>query len=94
MKMLEFVRMYWTQIAFLIGIVVSIIKLYFLYRKSTLCSLRNDILEIWDKCKTTETISRYQLEAYTLSRDLYFKYHGDGFVHALDNKIMNFKIID
>jgi len=90
----HFIKNYWTQIVFLIGTISALIKLFYAYRNATRCSLRNDILEIWDKCKDTQTITRYQLESYIQSRDLYFKLRGDGFVHILDDRITKFKVID
>lgn len=92
MKILDFINTYWAQIIFAIGVLGSLYKIMVDNRRATLCSLRNDILDIWDKCKDTKTITRYQLEAYTESRDLYFKKGGNGFIHALDTKIMNFEI--
>lgn len=94
MEIIKFIKDYWTQIVFIIGWMIGFLKIIMDNKKATLCSLRNDILEIWDKCKDTKQITRYQLEAYTNSRDLYFKKGGDGFVHALDQKIMQFEIID
>lgn len=94
MQIISFIKDYWVQLVFLFGTILAFIRIQIAYKKATLCSLRNDILEIWDKCKISEEITRYQLEAYTQSRDLYFRLKGDGFVHALDNKIMGFKVID
>jgi hypothetical protein len=90
MQVLKFLKEYWTQIMFFISMLL-IVKSYI---EATKCSLRNDILTIWDKCKSTKTITSFQLESYTDSRDLYFKLGGDGFIHALDEKIMKFKVID
>jgi len=90
MQVLKFLKEYWTQIMFFIGM-IAIAKSYI---NATKCSLRNDILTIWDRCKESQTITQFQLESYTDSRDLYFKLGGDGFVHALDEKIMKFKIKD
>ena len=90
MEILKFLKEYWTQIIFFVGM-LAIAKSYL---EATKCSLRNDILEIWDRCKDSQTITPFQLESYTNSRDLYFKLKGDGFVHALDEKIMKFKVKD
>lgn len=90
MQVLKFLKEYWTQIMFFVSMLL-IVKSYI---EATKCSLRNDILTIWDRCKDTQTITQFQLESYTNSRDLYFKLKGDGFVHALDEKIMKFKIKD
>lgn len=94
MNLISIIKEYWTQLLFLFGILSAVVLQMKNYKNATLCGLRNDILEIWDKCKSTETITRYQLESYTISRDLYFKWGGDGFVHALDSKILAFKIVD
>lgn len=93
-SILKFIKEYWVLLSFAIGILSTLLLQMRMYKQAMLCSLRNDILEIWDKCKDKQEISRYQLESYTESRDLYFKKGGDGFVHALDTKIMNFKVID
>lgn len=90
MVILDFIKAYWTQIVFLFGIIIFVLN----WIKATRCSLRNDILEIWDKCKDKKQITKFQLESYTTSRDLYFKLKGDGFVHALDIQIMKFEVID
>ena len=94
MEILRFIRDYWTQIVFLFATISAFVTLYKAYRRATLCSLRNDILEIWDKCKNDKKITRFQLESYTESRDLYFKLKGNGFVHALYEQISKFEIID
>lgn len=94
MTVLKFIKDYWTQIVFLFGIIGSFIVLINSYKKATLCSLRNDILEIWDKCKDSQTITRYQLESVIESSKLYFKLGGDGFIHELVERIKKFKIID
>lgn len=88
--MIKFIKDYWTQILFLVGM-LGMAKAYL---EATKCSLRNDILEIWDRTKDTKTLTKFQLESYTNSRDLYFKIGGDGFIHALDEQIKDFKIID
>lgn len=94
MEILNFIKTYWTQLVFLFGLLSAWIVQIRASREATRCSLRNDILEIWDKCKESKTITKWQLESYTNSRDLYFKLRGDGFVHALDNQITKFEIVD
>ena len=94
MGILKFIKDYWTQILFLISVFSAFIKIYKSNREATKCSLRNDILEIWDRCKETRTITKFQLESYTTSRDLYFKIGGNGFIHTLDKQIQEFEIID
>ena len=90
MEILKFIKDYWTQIMILVGMLLMVKA----YLEATRCSLRNDILEIWDRTKDSKTITKFQLESYTNSRDLYFKIGGDGFIHTLDEQIKKFKIID
>lgn len=94
MKILMFIKDYWTLLVALIGLIGSVIAIVKNNNEAVKCSLRNDMLEIWDKCKDTKKITKYQLESFTNSRDLYYKKHGDGFIHAIDEKIKSFEIID
>ena len=94
MKILIFIKDYWTQILFVVGLIGSVIAIVKNNNEAVKCSLRNDMLEIWDKCKDTKKITKYQLESFTNSRDLYYKKKGDGFIHAIDEKIKTFEIID
>lgn len=90
MNILRFLKDYWSQILVLIGI-LGMLRAYIL---ATRCSLRNDMLMIWDMCKDKKQITKYQLESFMESRDLYYKLKGDGFIHAIDDKIQRFEIID
>lgn len=91
---MQWVKEYWVQLLFLMSILGTLISFIVAMIGATKCTLRNDILEIWDRCKDKQEITRYQLESYISSRDLYFKLKGDGFVHQLDKRIMDFKIVD
>lgn len=48
---IHFIKEYWVQIVFLLGMIGS----FYLYERTRIeaekCSLRNDILDIYDKCK-------------------------------------------
>lgn len=94
MKVLEFIRNYWTQIVFLFGLIASVVIIVRNNNEAIKCSLRNDMLEIWNKCKDKKQITKYELESFTTSRDLYYKKKGDGFIHIIDSKIQTFEIID
>lgn len=91
---MQWIKEYWVQLVFLVSILGTLIGFFIAMVRATKCTLRNDILEIWDRCKDKEEITRYQLESYISSRDLYFKLKGDGFVHQLDKRITGFKIVD
>ena len=90
MEIMKYIKEYWTQIIFFIGM-ISILKAFI---EATKCSLRNDMLIIWDNCKDKKQITKYQLESFMESRDLYYKLKGDGFIHAIDSKIQKFEVID
>ena len=58
------------------------------------CSLRNDILTLYDKCKDKKRITQYEFEAVMLSADLYFKLKGNSFVQSIVEKIKDFEVIE
>lgn len=91
---MKFIQEYWTQIVFLIGVLGTFATFIIVLIKSVKCSLRNDILGIYDECKDTHKITEYQLEAISLSADLYFKLRGNSFVKNIVEKIKNFEVID
>lgn len=91
---MQMIKEYWVQLVFLASILGTMIGFIIAMINATKCTLRNDILEIWDRCKDSKKITKYQLESYISSRDLYFKLKGDGFVHQLDKRITEFKIVD
>ena len=81
--MIDFIKNYWTQIIFIIGLVVGFIKLEWAYREGTKCSLRNDILSIYNQYKSQKEIPLYDFEALSLSYSLYKKYKGNSFVDSV-----------
>lgn len=89
MKILTFIRDYWTQILFLVGLIFFILN----WIRATKCSLRNDILQIYDQCKDVKEISLYQLEALSLSYELYKKLRGNSFVENIYKEVQNYKKI-
>lgn len=91
MNVLNFIKDYWTQIVFLIGIIGSLVAQIKSSREGTKCSLRNDILDIYEKCKPTKTITLYQLEAVELSAKLYKKLKGNSFVEQIVQEMRTFK---
>lgn len=81
--MLEFIKNYWTQIIFIAGIVIGFVKLELAYREGTKCSLRNDILSIYNLYRNQKEIPLYDFEALSLSYGLYKKYKGNSFVDSI-----------
>lgn len=94
MPLINFIKEYWTQLIFLVGVLSTLSKISKTNVEATKCSLRNDILSIYDKCKATETISRYDLEAIEHSAKLYFKLGGNSFVEDILRIVRGFKLID
>lgn len=91
MDILSFIKDYWTQIIFLFGLISTLCVQIKSSREGTKCSLRNDILDIYEKCKPTKTISLYQLEAVELSFRLYKKLKGNSFVQEIVKEMRTFK---
>jgi len=94
MEVINIIKEYWTQLVFLFGIISTFIVFAKSMIEATKCSLRNDILEIFDRCKEDGKITHYQLEALEHSADLYFKLKGNSFVKNIVEKVRNFEIID
>ena len=91
--MLEFVKNYWSQIIFIVGIIIGFIKLEIAYRNGTKCSLRNDILGIYNQYKDNKEIPLYDFEAISLSYTLYKKYKGNSFVDSIWAEVQTYKKI-
>lgn len=93
MNILQFLKDYWTQIVFFIGGAAGFIGILKANKEATKCSLRNDILQIYNECKDKREISLYQLDAISLSYELYKKLKGNSFVEEIYNEIKTFKKI-
>ncbi|MCI8618122.1 MAG: hypothetical protein HFJ60_07850 [Clostridia bacterium] len=95
MQILEFIKNYWVLITFLVGVISTFLTFIFYMIQAIKCSLRNDILDIYDRAVARgNKITHYELEALTHSVDVYFKLKGNSFVKALMEKVKNFEIID
>ena len=91
---MKFISEYWTQIIFLIGTFGSILTFIFITIEGVKCSLRNDILQIYDLCKDEKKITTFQYEALLKSAELYFKLRGNSFVKEIVNIIKSWEVID
>lgn len=92
--MLKFITQYWTQIIFLITTITGFGTFLLITIEGVKCSLRNDILQMYESCKETKKINTYQYEAILKSAELYFKLRGNSFVKEIVNKIKNWEVID
>ena len=92
---LEFLRENWVFISFCAGEVGVLYGFVRLLIKSAKCTLRNDILDIYDRCKESKSITRFQLQSITYSYDVYKKLKGNSFVDTIvQEEIPDFEIID
>lgn len=91
---MELIRDWWVQILFGATILITIIKFIKSMAEATKCSLRNDILDIYDRCKESKKITHYQLESIRYSSELYFKLKGNSFVQDVVNRVNQFELID
>lgn len=94
MQFLQFIKDYWFLITFLGGILIAIFTFGKSMIEATKCSLRNDILTIYDRCKDDKKITHYQLESIQHSAEIYFKLKGNSFVKSLMKKLETFEVID
>ena len=94
MEILKFLKDYWVLISFFLGEIGALIIFAKTILKGTKCSLRNDILEIWDRCNEKKEITHYQLQSIQYSYDLYKKLKGNSFIEEIMKRIEEFKIVD
>lgn len=98
MEILDFIKEYWVIIAFFlgeIGVGVGVVWGFIQsIRKGMKCTLRNDILDIYDRCKEKRGITHYQLQSIAYSYDVYKKLKGNSFVDDIVEKVKDFEIVD
>lgn len=94
MDVVNLLKDYWTLIVFFSGIAVGLIAFIRAMIESVKCSLRNDILDIFDRCKEKKQITHYQLESIQYSANLYFKLKGNSFIKDIVERVKNFELID
>lgn len=94
MEIIDFIKEYWVLITFCIGEIGLLLAYVKSIIKGIKCSLRNDILDIYDRCKDTKRITRYQLQSIKYSYDVYKKFKGNSFVDDIVARVNDFKIVD
>lgn len=92
MIIIDFLKEYWVLITFFIGEIGALFMFVKSINKGTKCSLRNDILGIYDRCKDKKQITQYQLQSIEYSYDLYKKLGGNSFVDKIKKEIEEFDI--
>lgn len=94
MVILDFIKEYWVIITFFIGEIGVVWAFIQSIREGIKCSLRNDILDIYDRCKDKQEITHYQLQSIKYSYDIYKKLKGNSFVDEIVEKVNDFKVVD
>ena len=94
MEIINFIKEYWVLITFCGGEIGLVLAFFKSIKKGIKCTLRNDILDIYDRCKDRQRITRYQLQSITYSYDVYKKLKGNSFVDDIVEQVKKFKIID
>lgn len=94
MQIIEFIKNYWVLITFLFATIAGMYKFSKAMIEATKCSLRNDILSIYDRCKDTKQITMYQKQSITYSYEQYKALKGNSFVEDIVKKVSTFEIID
>jgi hypothetical protein len=94
MEILEIIRTYWVQIVFLVGVATAVFTVCRLTIEASKCSLRNDILDIYDRCKEKKKITHYQLESLEYSAHIYKRLKGNSFVEEIVERVKGFELVD
>lgn len=85
---------HWVLISFFVGQVYIFSTTISTVYDGVRATLRNDILQLYDKCKIDKQITKYQLKAMEDSYTLYKKLKGNSFVDDIYEKIRKYEIID
>lgn len=94
MEFLKFIKEYWVIITFFLG-ELGVLFVFAKYAIEAIkCSLRNDILSIYDRCKDSKKITRYQLQSCHFTYTIYKKLGGNSFVDEIMEEIKDFEIVD
>ena len=94
MEILDFIKTYWVQIVFLGSVLTTFVIFIMNLIEATKCSLRNDILDIYDRCKLQNKITHYQLESIKYSYAIYKKLKGNSFVEEIVERVKQFELVD
>lgn len=94
MEIVNFLKEYWVLISFFVGEIGALLVFAKVVLKILKCSLRNDMLDIWDRCKDQKQITKYQLQSFLYSYDLYKKLKGNSFIDEIKERIEKFDVID
>ena len=93
LEIIEFIKSNWVLITFFVGEIIVLVKFVKSIHSGIKCTLRNDIVEVYELCKPKKQITKYQLDTVCLSYEEYKKLKGNSFVDKLMEEIKDFEII-
>jgi hypothetical protein len=91
--LIDLIKEYWVMITFFVGEIIALLVFAKYVVEAVKCLLRNDILNIYDRCKDTKRITRYQLQSVHLSYEIYKKLKGNSFIDEIMKEIKDFEIV-
>lgn len=94
MEILETIKDYWVLLTFFLGEIGVVLVFVRSIVEGMKCTLRNDILAIYDKCKERKEITKYQLQSINYSFDVYKRFKGNSFVEDIVEEVKSYKITD
>ena len=94
MEILKFIKEYWVLITFFVGELGVLITFVKSIHRGIKCTLRNDIVEIYEDCKQKREITKFQYETACLSYQEYKRLKGNSFVDKLMSELEMFNIVD
>lgn len=94
MIVLDFIKEYWVLITFFFAEISVIYAFISSVKKAIKCLLRKAILDIYDKCKDTKTITLYQKKCINSLYDIYKKFKGNSFVDSIMDEISTFATVE
>lgn len=94
MEILDFLKNYWVLITFFVGELGVLVAFVKSIHRGIKCTLRNDIVEIYEECKPKREITKFQFETACLSYEEYKRLKGNSFVDKLMAEMKGFKIVD
>lgn len=93
MIILDFLKNYWVLITFFVGEIGALIVFAYYIITAVKCLLRNDILTMYDKCKESKKMTKYQSQSVHLSYEIYKKLKGNSFVKDIMDEIEKYEIL-
>lgn len=94
MELFNFIEDHWKLLSFIVSETGILIAFAFAMIQAVKCLLRNDILAIYDRCKDSKQITRWQLDSIEKSYKLYKFFKGNSFVKNLVERVEEFELID